>query len=320
MPRTEMVWIEADKTLRQAHCPCLRSGFSRIPVIAENLDDVVGVVYLKDVARRIFEDRGSGATSMSTPSCVGITSSLTASAPTTCCATTCRPRDVQLSIVVDANTAGDRGRRVTGIEDILEEIVSEILRRVRQQVPKWRIRLPTATGSARGWVSMTSPSSMPVRSPRSSARARTWIPSAGCSDVGWGGSDPGTHVDIDGYGSPPMGGGTAQPGRYRPGRETAEQSEVDNESGGRELLTLARAARGGSALRSAAVRDEMGRNYTGATVDLASLRLGALDVAIAQAVASGARGLEAVVVVGGMALTLSAVTDLGGPGVPVWVV
>ncbi|HPE10988.1 MAG: cytidine deaminase [Actinobacteria bacterium] len=86
-----------------------------------------------------------------------------------------------------------------------------------------------------------------------------------------------------------------------------------------KLLTLARAARGRiGAAQGAAVRDEMGRNYTGATVDLASLRLGALDVAIAQAVASGARGLEAVVVVGGMAPDLSVVTDLGGPGVPVW--
>lgn len=57
-----------------------------------------------------------------------------------------------------------------------------------------------------------------------------------------------------------------------------------------KLLTLARAARGRiGAAQGAAVRDEMGRNYTGATVDLASLRLGALDVAIAQAVASGAR-------------------------------
>ena len=33
----------------------LRSGFSRIPVIGENLDDVVGVAYLKDVVRRDFE-------------------------------------------------------------------------------------------------------------------------------------------------------------------------------------------------------------------------------------------------------------------------
>lgn len=59
VPRTEMVWIESTKTLRQALSLGLRSGFSRIPVIGENLDDVVGVVYLKDVARRSFENRNS---------------------------------------------------------------------------------------------------------------------------------------------------------------------------------------------------------------------------------------------------------------------
>ena len=52
VPRTEMVFIERGKTLRQALSLALRSGFSRIPVIGESLDDVVGVAYLKDVARR----------------------------------------------------------------------------------------------------------------------------------------------------------------------------------------------------------------------------------------------------------------------------
>ena len=52
VPRTEMVWIETDKTLRQALVLFLRSGFSRIPVIGEGVDDVLGVLYLKDVVRR----------------------------------------------------------------------------------------------------------------------------------------------------------------------------------------------------------------------------------------------------------------------------
>jgi CBS domain containing-hemolysin-like protein len=34
----------------------LRSGFSRVPVVGEGLDDVRGVLYLKDVARRLHED------------------------------------------------------------------------------------------------------------------------------------------------------------------------------------------------------------------------------------------------------------------------
>ena len=53
VPRTEMVFIERHKTLRQALSLSLRSGFSRIPVIGENEDDIVGVVYLKDVTRRV---------------------------------------------------------------------------------------------------------------------------------------------------------------------------------------------------------------------------------------------------------------------------
>jgi CBS domain containing-hemolysin-like protein len=56
VPRTEMVWIEKGKTLRQAISLSLRSGYSRIPVIGEDSDDIVGVVYLKDISRRIFEN------------------------------------------------------------------------------------------------------------------------------------------------------------------------------------------------------------------------------------------------------------------------
>src|SRR5687768_173801 len=52
VPRTDVVYIERHKTVRQALALALRSGFSRIPVIGENVDDVVGVVYLKDLVRR----------------------------------------------------------------------------------------------------------------------------------------------------------------------------------------------------------------------------------------------------------------------------
>ena len=47
VPRTEMVWIESDKTAGQATSLAVRSGHSRIPVIGENVDDIVGVVYLR---------------------------------------------------------------------------------------------------------------------------------------------------------------------------------------------------------------------------------------------------------------------------------
>ena len=65
-----------------------------------------------------------------------------------------------------------------------------------------------------------------------------------------------------------------------------------------KLVTLARGARGRiGAAEGAAVRDDMGRTYAGATVAVGALALSALELAVAQAVASGAKGLEAAVVV-----------------------
>ena len=55
VPRTALVAIERGTTLRSAMSLFLRSGFSRVPVVGEGLDDVRGVLYLKDVARRLHE-------------------------------------------------------------------------------------------------------------------------------------------------------------------------------------------------------------------------------------------------------------------------
>jgi hypothetical protein len=66
-----------------------------------------------------------------------------------------------------------------------------------------------------------------------------------------------------------------------------------------KLVTLARSARArNGAAQGAAVRDGDGRTYVAATVALPSLRLSALQVAVAMAVSSGAPGLEAAVVLG----------------------
>lgn len=94
--------------------------------------------------------------------------------------------------------------------------------------------------------------------------------------------------------------------------------ELDPEDA--KLVTLARGARGRvGAATGAAVRDETGRTYAGADVRLPSLTISAVRLAVAQAAASGARGLEAVVVVGGDPDRgdLDAARDLGGAGVPV---
>jgi CBS domain containing-hemolysin-like protein len=60
VPRTEMVWIENDKTAGQATSLAVRSGHSRIPVIGENVDDVIGVVYLKDLVQKTYYSTNGG--------------------------------------------------------------------------------------------------------------------------------------------------------------------------------------------------------------------------------------------------------------------
>ncbi|PND49959.1 MULTISPECIES: hemolysin family protein [Rhodococcus] len=60
VPRPEMVWIEVDKTAGQATSLAVRSGHSRIPVIGENVDDIRGVVYLKDLVQQTYYSRDGG--------------------------------------------------------------------------------------------------------------------------------------------------------------------------------------------------------------------------------------------------------------------
>jgi len=86
-----------------------------------------------------------------------------------------------------------------------------------------------------------------------------------------------------------------------------------------KLVTLARATMARTrAPEGAAVRDLDGRTYAAASVELPSLRLTALEVCVAMAVASGSRGLEAAVRLGGVgAPDLRAVHDFAGDGVVV---
>lgn len=122
VPRTDMVHIEEHRTLRQAMSLFLRSGFSRLPVSGDGVDDVVGVLFFKDVSQRIYDDPNA-------PKTVRV-HELTR--PAHWCPET-KPVDevlqemqlaqTHLMMVVDefGGTAG-----MVTLEDILEEIVGEI--------------------------------------------------------------------------------------------------------------------------------------------------------------------------------------------------
>ena len=55
IPRTDMVTIDADATMGASMGLLLSRGISRMPVIGDTIDEVLGVLYLRDVARVVYE-------------------------------------------------------------------------------------------------------------------------------------------------------------------------------------------------------------------------------------------------------------------------
>ena len=122
VPRTDMVFIEADKTVEQALSLALRSGFSRIPVVGENEDDVVGIAYLKDIVAWSHEHPGAEATEK-VATVIRPASYVPDSKPVDELLRQMQAQRNHVAIVIDeyGGTAG-----LVTIEDILEEIVGEI--------------------------------------------------------------------------------------------------------------------------------------------------------------------------------------------------
>ncbi|EWM12954.1 hemolysin family protein, partial [Kutzneria sp. 744] len=123
VPRTEIIWIELTKSVRQALALSLRTGYSRIPVIGESVDDVLGVVNIKDLARASVEGGAQQPIDQSVKDLMR---------PASFVPDTKRLDDLlrqmqvshnHMAIAVDeyGGTAG-----LLTIEDILEEIVGEI--------------------------------------------------------------------------------------------------------------------------------------------------------------------------------------------------
>jgi CBS domain containing-hemolysin-like protein len=122
VPRTDVVFVERHKTLRQALSLALRSGFSRIPVVGDGSDDVVGIVYLKDVVRRIHGYRDSESTER-VESVMRPATFVPESKPVDELMRDMQSAQTHIAIVIDeyGGTAG-----LVTIEDVLEEIVGEI--------------------------------------------------------------------------------------------------------------------------------------------------------------------------------------------------
>ena len=59
IPRIDMVTLESDATVDDAVDLALQGGFSRIPVYEENIDNIIGVLYIKDMLKHLREGHNS---------------------------------------------------------------------------------------------------------------------------------------------------------------------------------------------------------------------------------------------------------------------
>ena len=170
VPRNDVVFVERHKNLRQTMSLFLRSGFSRVPVIEENLDHIVGVAYLKDIVRRDFEAPDVEFTQR-IDEVMREVYWVPESKPVDALLREMQARSQHLAIVVDeyGGTAG-----LVTIEDLLEEIVGEITDEYDTDEITTETRETAPCGSPRATRPTTSTSCS-----ASTSRRTTSTPSAG---------------------------------------------------------------------------------------------------------------------------------------------
>ena len=122
IPRTDMVTIESDATIGTAMGLFLRTGVSRLPVIGENIDDVMGVLYLRDVARLHYE-RPLGAEDITAADLARAASFAPESQKADSLLRQMQLESNHLAMVVD-EYGGIAG--LVTLEDIIEELVGDI--------------------------------------------------------------------------------------------------------------------------------------------------------------------------------------------------
>ncbi|MEN9748187.1 MAG: hypothetical protein RLZZ603_879 [Actinomycetota bacterium] len=130
VPRIDIATIESDATLSEAMKVFLRTGFSRLPITGKSIDDIVGVLYLKDASRVAFEapERlGSAVVSIMRPVAfipefIGVDDLLKQM----------QASHTHIAVIIDEY--GGVGGLVT-MEDVIEEIVGEISDEYDRELP-----------------------------------------------------------------------------------------------------------------------------------------------------------------------------------------
>ena len=127
VPRTDMIVLRADASIDEALETIVKAGYSRIPLYEGDTDNIVGVLYAKDLLKRTRNPNGSKVSSMGraplfVPEQKKVADLLREM----------QSQRIHMAIVVDeyGGTAG-----LVTIEDVIEEIVGEIVDEYDQEEP-----------------------------------------------------------------------------------------------------------------------------------------------------------------------------------------
>jgi len=131
VPRIDMAVIGADVTLEAAVSEFLSTGYSRLPVVGKNIDDITGVLYLKDVTRMLVTNR-QAASSTTSASKARPAIFVPESKPVDDLLREMQKSATHIAIVVD-EYGGVAG--LVTMEDVIEEIVGEIADEYDRELP-----------------------------------------------------------------------------------------------------------------------------------------------------------------------------------------
>ncbi len=131
VPRVDMAVIGYDVTLDAAVTEFLATGYSRLPVVGKNIDDITGVLYLKDVTRALVTNR-DGAAVTTAASKARPAMFVPESKPVDELLRDMQKSATHIAIVVD-EYGGVAG--LVTMEDVIEEIVGEIADEYDRELP-----------------------------------------------------------------------------------------------------------------------------------------------------------------------------------------
>jgi CBS domain containing-hemolysin-like protein len=128
VPRPDMICLKGGATFDEALSVIIEAGYSRIPLYESDTDNIIGVLYAKDLMKRMHEGRNGGSASQlgRAPTFVPETKKVAD------LLREMQEQHVHMAVVVDeyGGTAG-----LVTIEDLIEEIVGEIVDEYDQEEP-----------------------------------------------------------------------------------------------------------------------------------------------------------------------------------------